>query len=211
MVSGAARFELEGRWHVAPAGTSFLIPPGAVHTGESATPGGYSYRVLYLESEQLVERATLALPGIALEQGEALASVSRELHGLLGSGEDLCSRGVHPMADAARSFIHTHWREDFTLDELSKAVGYSAFSSCSQFPRRDGYAAICVQTGAQGSGGATSVEGGYAACSHGSRVRLLRPSPPEPPFQADHGGYTVGVHASMTVALTPLGRTRAHR
>lgn len=47
--AGAARFKLEAHWHTAPAGSVFVIPPGAVHTGESATPDGYDYRVLYLE------------------------------------------------------------------------------------------------------------------------------------------------------------------
>lgn len=56
VISGAARFQLEGRWQTAPAGTSFLIAPGAVHTGESASPAGYTYRLLYLEPERLSER-----------------------------------------------------------------------------------------------------------------------------------------------------------
>jgi AraC-like DNA-binding protein len=46
---GAATFNLNGARHIAPAGTVFMIPPFAVHTGESASPHGYSYRVLYLE------------------------------------------------------------------------------------------------------------------------------------------------------------------
>lgn len=35
---GAASFELDGRRHVAPAGSTFVIPPHRPHTGESATP-----------------------------------------------------------------------------------------------------------------------------------------------------------------------------
>jgi len=50
---GAAGFALASRRYVASAGSAFLIPPGVVHTGEPATPGGYLYRVLYLESEQV--------------------------------------------------------------------------------------------------------------------------------------------------------------
>ncbi len=46
---GAATFELERSRHVAPAGTTFLIPPGSVHTGEPASADGYRYRVLYLD------------------------------------------------------------------------------------------------------------------------------------------------------------------
>jgi hypothetical protein len=54
---GAATFDLEGGWHVAPAGSAFLIPPHWVHTGESAAPSGYTYRVLYLEPEELAVRS----------------------------------------------------------------------------------------------------------------------------------------------------------
>jgi AraC-like DNA-binding protein len=50
---GAVGFALASSQYVAPAGSAFLIPPGMVHTGEPATPGGYVYRVLYLEPEQV--------------------------------------------------------------------------------------------------------------------------------------------------------------
>lgn len=156
VTSGAARFQLEGQWQTAPAGTSFLIPPGAVHNGESATPAGYTYRVLYLEPEQLRQGAgrelshhprrtpvlvrrhelaqalmsmhdLLGMPAVALEQGEILARLSRELVGLLGLEDRSGSRGLHPTVDAARVYIHEHWRENFTLGELGQAVGFSAF------------------------------------------------------------------------------------
>jgi hypothetical protein len=50
---GAATFELDGERYVAPAGHSFLVPPHAVHTGEPAVDGGYSYRVLYPDVSRL--------------------------------------------------------------------------------------------------------------------------------------------------------------
>jgi AraC-like DNA-binding protein len=156
MLSGAARFELEGRWHTAPAGTSVLIPPGAVHTGESAIPAGYSYRVLYLEPPRLNDlsehavtprrRATpvvirtnqlaraltvlhvsLTQHGMILEQGEALSRVRDVLLELLGSPDMPTHRNLHPAIAAARSYIHEHWHEDFSLDELARIVGLSAF------------------------------------------------------------------------------------
>lgn len=156
VISGAARFQLEGQWQISPAGTSFLIAPGAVHTGESATPTGYTYRVLYLDPEQLSERVgrelpyrprrtpvlvrregltnalmsmhdLLGMPRVALEQGEILARLSRELLGLLASEDRRTSRRVHPTVAAARAYIHEHWRENFTLDELGQAVGFSTF------------------------------------------------------------------------------------
>ncbi|SDC97049.1 AraC family transcriptional regulator [Actinokineospora iranica] len=51
MDSGTAAFQCEGAEFAAPAGSAFMINPGAVHTGRSATPEGYRYRVLYLTEE----------------------------------------------------------------------------------------------------------------------------------------------------------------
>lgn len=167
VTSGAARFELEGRSQTAPAGTSFLIAPGVVHTGESASPAGYTYQVLYLAPERLSDGAesvpaarrrsppvlvqrdglrhalmsmhrVLAMPEMALEQGEVLARVSRELLWLLGGGDDPRPRRVHPTVDAAREYIHAHWGEDFTLDELGQAVGFSAFHLVRTFRKEIG-------------------------------------------------------------------------
>jgi AraC-like DNA-binding protein len=167
VISGAARFQLKGRWQTAAAGTSFLITPGVVHTGESASPAGYTYRVLYLEPERLAERAerelgprrrstpvlvrsdelaqalmsmhgVLAIPEMALEQGEVLARISRELLGLLGYEDGPWPHRVHPTVDAARAYIHAHWREDFTLDDLGQAVGFSAFHLVRTFRKEIG-------------------------------------------------------------------------
>jgi AraC-like DNA-binding protein len=122
VVKGAAGFELDGSRHLAPAGNVFLIPPRAVHTGESASPGGYSYRVLYLELEHLAERhgselrrdtrrmpivvrhpqlaqalrfihGMLRLPAAALEQGEALAIVSCLVYELTSSSQERSEPG----------------------------------------------------------------------------------------------------------------------
>jgi AraC-like DNA-binding protein len=164
VVKGAAGFDLEGRWHLAPAGSIFLIPPQAVHTGESANPGGYSYRVLYLKPEQLTERSgrelrlglrrspivmrhpqlaqalrsihsTLRLSGAALEQGEALALVTRHVHDLTRSswGRPEPARDGHPAVQRARAYIHDRWREDFTLDQLAAASGVSPFYLSRRF------------------------------------------------------------------------------
>ena len=113
VLAGAPRFELEGRCHTAPAGNIFIIPPEAVHDGEPATAGGYSYRVLYLEPGALLswsgdqwrssgqrlpvivnsarasDALTLAHAALLqrqarLEQGEALAGASRRIAELLG-------------------------------------------------------------------------------------------------------------------------------
>jgi len=160
---GAARFDLENHAHVAAAGTVFLIPPQAVHTGEAATRAGYTYRVLYLEPAQLAARsgrATLryawraastvvrncelvtalerihdavASRGAALEQGEALAAVVRLLDDVLRSPVHRSSPREHPAVRAARDYIHEHWRTDFSLDELARAVALSPFYLARSF------------------------------------------------------------------------------
>ena len=164
VVAGAARFQLEGRWQTAPAGTSFVIAPGAVHTGESASGAGYTYRVLYLDPERLSERAPahrgrgspvvvrhdgfaralismhriLAMPEMALEQGEVLARVLDEFRGLRGCEVESSPRRAHSTVEAARAYIHTHWSENFTLDDLGRAVGFSTFHLVRAFRREVG-------------------------------------------------------------------------
>jgi AraC-like ligand binding domain len=140
-------------------GSVFLIPPQAVHTGQSASPGGYEYRVLYLGPEQLVERSgelwhgarrppivvrhpelaqalrsvhsTLRLPAAALEQGEASAIVGCFVDDLTSSFRERSepARDGHPAVQRARAYIHDRWREDVTLDELALAAGLSPFHS----------------------------------------------------------------------------------
>jgi AraC-like DNA-binding protein len=164
---GAARFALENHDHVAPAGTVFLIPPQAVHTGEPATVAGYTYRVLYLEPRQLAAymgrtslpytwRAArtvvqsrelagalvrchdlIASSDEVLEQGEALATVARMLGDVLRA-PTAATRPEHPGVCAARDYIHAHWREDFSLAQLSRAVGLSPFYLVRSFRARVG-------------------------------------------------------------------------
>jgi AraC-like DNA-binding protein len=165
---GAARFALENHDHVAPAGTVFVIPPQAVHTGEPATVAGYTYRVLYLAPAQLaaqIGRASLpyawraastvvesgalagalerfhdliASPGTALEQGEALARVARMLGDVLRAPVMASPAREHAGVRAARDYIHAHWRDDFSLDQLARVVGLSPFYLVRSFRARIG-------------------------------------------------------------------------
>ncbi len=156
---GAASFTLERTRHVAPAGSAFLIPPGVVHTGESAAPGGYLYRVLYLEPERALDdgepslcpgsgqrpdAATVVLrdgelmfrlarlhrlvhlDGHALEQGEALASVAVKVAGMVSAHRPAQHRSQRTVM-LATEYIRTHWREDFSLGDLSQATGTSRY------------------------------------------------------------------------------------
>jgi AraC-like DNA-binding protein len=165
---GAATFELERSRHVAPAGTTFLIPPGAVHTGEPASADGYRYRVLYLDPadcwdetdgsrplrndrnvpvvldhQELAGRlarlhAALASPAIALEQGEMLSSTTSLLADIV-SGQRPSTRPVaHRGVSQAIDYIHAHLVEDFSLHDLADAVGTSPYHLARTFHDRVG-------------------------------------------------------------------------
>jgi AraC-like DNA-binding protein len=60
--TGADRFLYRHGVHVAPAGAVVLINPAEPHTGASALPGGWRYRMLYPEAE-LLQRAASELAG----------------------------------------------------------------------------------------------------------------------------------------------------
>jgi AraC-like DNA-binding protein len=155
--SGAASFNLESGHHTAGAGSIFLIPPHAMHTGEPASPAGYRYRVVYLDpgacsgglpdpltsrprrrlpvvvrNEQLRAQlarlhGSLALPGSSLEQGEMLAAVVRELAGLVRDGQGTELALPHPGVLRALEYIHANWRLDFTFSDLAAAAQISPF------------------------------------------------------------------------------------
>ncbi len=50
---GAEEFECNRQKFVAPAGSIVVINPGEVHTGQAASEGGWTYRMLYPEAELL--------------------------------------------------------------------------------------------------------------------------------------------------------------
>jgi AraC-like DNA-binding protein len=54
---GAASYWYQGAQHTASAGQVFVVNPGEIHTGDPATAGGYTYRVLYPRVEYLARVA----------------------------------------------------------------------------------------------------------------------------------------------------------
>ena len=94
MSRGAAAFELEGRRHIAPPGSVFIVAPDLVHTGEPAMPEGYSYEVLYLEPDVLAEVAEALgarsprLPRQVVLSDAQLASELADLHTSLRHNTD---------------------------------------------------------------------------------------------------------------------------
>lgn len=51
--AGAERFRYRGREHLASTGAIVLMQPGELHTGGPAAPGGWRYRMLYLDEATL--------------------------------------------------------------------------------------------------------------------------------------------------------------
>jgi AraC-like DNA-binding protein len=165
---GAASFDLEGRRYTAPAGTVFVIPPHAVHTGEVASPDGFRYRVIYLDTESrsgtlpgaLATRPRYELPvvmrhqvlaadlsrlhssfgvaGRALEQGEMLASVTSELSRLVSDSPGHQHGPPHPGVARALAYIQDLWREDFALADLAEAARVSPFHLVRLFRQQTG-------------------------------------------------------------------------
>jgi transcriptional regulator GlxA family with amidase domain len=68
---------------------------------------------------------SLGLGGLALEQGEMLASVTGALSHLDDSRE--LRFQPHPRVARALEHIHEHWREDFTFADLVEAAQVSPF------------------------------------------------------------------------------------
>ena len=92
---GAEQFEAEGRCIIAAEGSILLIPPGVAHTGQSATPGGWSYRAFYPRLEMLQgiaedshsSRALLSAMPLQLIQNRPLFNHLRQAHQHLSAQE----------------------------------------------------------------------------------------------------------------------------
>jgi AraC-like DNA-binding protein len=154
MRRGAAQFDAERRHYTAPPGHVFVIPPEAVHTGDPATPEGYSYAVLYLPPAMLERVASehgrraprgareivIADPALAaaldglhrrlaalpLGLSEALEDVLVLLSPHLAPGGELRARGrAHPAVRRAKALLEERWVENIPLAVLAEHAGLS--------------------------------------------------------------------------------------
>jgi len=160
---GAACFDLAGQRHVAPAGRTFVIPPDTPHTGESATPAGYTYKVLYIDPEQAA--AGLDAPSgcrpshpVAVIQSPRVAAELARLHGLLDrdSAGLECDESLtatlasirsllttHVGSEArrtrssavrrARAYLDDHFTESISLADLAREAGLSSYHLARTF------------------------------------------------------------------------------
>jgi AraC-like DNA-binding protein len=90
---GAAQFALEQRRHVAPDDHVFVIPPGRIHTGESASAGGYSYAVLYVDPTLFAQLGFADAAPVDVRstvfRDRRVTSALRSAHRLLNSRQEL--------------------------------------------------------------------------------------------------------------------------
>jgi AraC-like DNA-binding protein len=111
MRRGAAAFKLEGDRHVAPPGSVFIIAPELVHTGDPATPSGYSYEVLYLDPGVVAGAADALggreprLPRRVVIESTTLARRLGVLHACLRRKEPGLEAEEH-LASAAEALCH---------------------------------------------------------------------------------------------------------
>ena len=164
--AGASMIRYHGRAVTQRAGDVVVIPAREVHTGESASPDGWSYSMLYLPLElidRFVPRESFEFEGPSVADRDLAARVVA-LHRALDAGVDplrgqtamaevlhLLSerhaiRGSREIAEPCRTaavsrvrdYLEEHFAKAITLTELSALSGVSPFHLSRQFRARYG-------------------------------------------------------------------------
>ena len=162
MERGAASFELDDTDQRADDGELFVLEPESVHTGVAAVPGGWAYKVLYLEpaligawaEEDTVPQAArwvvfrdeglrAALrnahralaeepPGLAVDAA-VLAAVDALRPHLVPGPPPPRTRSEHAAVRRARAYLEERWDAPVTLAELAAHAGLSRFELARTF------------------------------------------------------------------------------
>ncbi|MBJ9999731.1 AraC family transcriptional regulator [Erwinia sp. S38] len=155
---GAERFRYRGEQHLAPVDSLVLMNPDELHTGESASEGGWQYRMIYLEPQRLAEltgesgwwfdRAVRHHPQHAREVSQILSRLwqtddALAIDGLLLSLCDVLrphARNVCPSEtsarhrfDRVRDYLRDNLAERITLGDLSALMSLSPYHFQRQF------------------------------------------------------------------------------
>jgi AraC-like DNA-binding protein len=162
MERGAASFELDDTDQRADDGELFVLEPESVHTGVAAVPGGWAYKVLYLDpaligawaEEDAVPQAArwvvfrdeglrAALhgahralaeepPGLAVDAAVLAAVDALRPH--LEPGPPAPRMGPeHAAVRRARAYLEERWDAPVTLAELAAHAGLSRFELARTF------------------------------------------------------------------------------
>lgn len=145
---GAVRYDLDRHEQAALPTMVSVLPPGVVHDGRPATPGGYRKRVIYLEADVLgedlvgaaVDRPWLADASLrhdvsrlhdalacaddALDAETRLGFVAERIRAALGgAGDEPRSGPDHLVAGRLRDYLDAHRFEAVTLADAAREVG----------------------------------------------------------------------------------------
>lgn len=156
--SGAERFRYRGAQHLAPTQSLVLMNPDELHTGESASEGGWQYRMIYIEPQRLAEltgetgwwfeQAVRHDPPRALRLAQLLAALWQTddalcIDGLLLSLCELLrphARIALPLSSEAphrfeivRDYLRANLAERITLPQLSSLVSLTPWHFQRQF------------------------------------------------------------------------------
>jgi AraC-like DNA-binding protein len=162
MERGAASFELDDTDQRADDGELFVLEPESVHTGVAAVPGGWAYKVLYLDpaligawaEEDAVPQAARWVvfrdeelrralcdahralaeepPGLAVDAA-VLAAVDALRPHLRPVPRARRTRPEHAAVRRARSYLEERWAAPVTLAELAAHAGLSRFELARTF------------------------------------------------------------------------------
>jgi AraC-like DNA-binding protein len=162
MERGAASFELDDTDQRADDGELFVLEPESVHTGVAAVPGGWAYKVLYLDpaligawaeedsapqaarwvvfrDEDLraaLRDAHRALaeepPGLAVDAA-VLAAVDALRPHLEPGPPSPRTRPEHAAVRRARAYLEERWDAPVTLAEVAAHAGLSRFELARTF------------------------------------------------------------------------------
>jgi AraC-like DNA-binding protein len=162
MERGAASFELDDTEQCAHDGELFVLEPDSVHTGVAAVPGGWAYKVLYLDPGLIgawteedaapqaarwvvfrddalraaLRAAHRALaeepPGLAVDTA-VLAAVDALRPHLLPGSPAARTRREHAAVRRARAYLEERWAEPVTLGELAAHARLSRFELARTF------------------------------------------------------------------------------
>jgi AraC-like DNA-binding protein len=145
---GAVRYDLDRHEQAALPTMVSILPPGVVHDGRPATPGGYRKRAIYLEADALgedvvgaaVDRPWLADASLrrevsrlhdalacadeALDAETRLAFVTERIRRALGGArEESPAAPDRAVAGRLRDYLDAHRFEPITLADAARELG----------------------------------------------------------------------------------------
>ncbi|MDF7728355.1 AraC family ligand binding domain-containing protein, partial [Enterobacter hormaechei subsp. steigerwaltii] len=140
--TGAERFRYRGTQHLAAEKSVVTMNPDEIHTGESATEGGWRYRMVYIEPDLLEEITGLRhwwFNDVTRHDPLRSRQIGRLIYGLWHTNDPLAQKGLlldliqtfQPLAHHApvvqeaahrfervRDYLHDNYMRSLTLDEL---------------------------------------------------------------------------------------------